>query len=172
MKPAEIKKILKQDSTKLEILAREQSFGCLTADIFLRYEHETWGERRFPTISCQATKITESDLSKPPSGEVFRKFHGYTGFYALKAACVVSMSHMLSQDNESVENAKALFKLIGDRIEEKNLHYVSPDCELSRLVFALKDLGLREAAISVEVNGKSFSEFWYDRNEKIKAMEI
>lgn len=165
MKPSHLKKELKNAIVTVKLSSFSYPGDCsgLSAHILIDLRNASI-TNRIPPLSAQSTDFSQSEdsLKRTEARNCFRSFPKHSGFYAVKCNVEMSLFRAYSDSSEIVDS---LFSLVRSEIEKKNLHHVSPDCELTQFLSALESLGCKTQEVTV--NGKYFGD-WYQ--EKRNAM--
>ncbi len=162
MKVSEIKKHLK--STKIEIRAKE---GTYALTVWFVLEMTTLDYFRINAQANDCMEVNGYERERKTSKMHYKlNYPGFTGTYAAR----IEIEHRLFSLNEHSDNAKKLVQVIEKEVEQKNLSYVYPDCQMSQILTALESLGA--TVVLNETNGCSDSVDWRKkRREKWQSFQ-
>lgn len=162
MKQAQLRKELKNASVTVKLTTFSYSGDCagLSAHVVIDFRNAAL-IHGILSLHAQATDFSRDETStRKEASNCFRSFPGHSGFYALK--CPVEMSYCTDW-NDKTPMVASLFSLVRAERDRRNLHHVSPDCELTQFLAALECLGC--SLLDVTVNGGSF----YDWRQGMRA---
>lgn len=166
MKIPDIRKTLKNSLAKVRI---NRQYGVFSAVLSIVDPTRDW-DRHLVHLEAQANDLRVPDVRPEENVKSFRSFPDVGAFYAVK---IRTISRLDGYESGSEDPALAanFFKLIRGVIENKNLRYVYPSCELAQVIAALEELGCELDEVIVE--GKEFATWRRERlGEKQEVSEV